>query len=570
MIRKLSLLLALLMLLTLACACAGTPEDSGAGSPSANPPAGGTSDGGGGDGGGDIDTDEGWTGDYEDYIPPAADVSAELTIMMWAGDGSYMQDIGHKDYAPEDLTGQNQAAAYAVAKEFNKLYPNVKINIFAKQDDPDSDDMLWAQHIENFRAEYGKYPDFYAATDIPGDIKKGMCADISIFENDPVYRSFNKSVLELANYGGRQFALPQFMQPWGVYVNKTLAESNNIDIPGPNWTIDEYTSFVSHSSPADWWYGAMDCPLDFLRTGSKGFAYSLTTRGDGDPYVNLATEEFYKLMEYVSKWSGHAVWPQNDLGNTPEGFMDEYWWWSYRFFQQGRLLTLDGDPWMMGDQANPDPESFYYVSWDWDIYPRPSTAELGNTVGVVFDPFAIHNYYADPGVSEEDAYAKLQIAYEFAKFWCADTRAWKARAEQMWTDQGAIKTALNDSLPMVVGKAFDEQMEIFYSTATHQRFADKAKMPGFQKVLELWENGDIWDVSDKAYPWRYESEGSVREILFEYLNSWDPDVNGGARRTDANWIDNIKARMPDWNREFNERWVNEFKAIDDALNKYYK
>jgi hypothetical protein len=396
-----------------------------------------------------------------------------------------------------------------------------------------------------------------------------MCADLSIFENDPVYRSFNKGILDLANYNGRQFALPQYLLPWGVFVNTTLAESNNIDVPRPEWTIEEYTQFVSHSSLDDKWYGAMDCPLDFLRTGSKGFAYNLTHRLESEPYVNLATDEFYNLMEYIPRWANHAVWPQNDLGNTPEGFMDENWWWSYRFFQQGRLLTLDGDPWMMGDQANPDPESTYYVSWDWDIYPRPSTPELGNTVGVVFDPFAIHNYFADPGVSEEAAYEKLQIAYEFAKFWCADTRSWKSRAEQMWKDGEALKTALNDSLPMVVGGAFNEQMDIWYSAAIHERFADRDKMPGFRYVLELWENGDIWDVSDKAYPWRYEREGSVEDILYEYSNSWNPDVNGGARRTDANWLDNIKARMPDWNKEFNDRWAKAFVEIEDAIGKYY-
>jgi hypothetical protein len=499
------------------------------------------------------------------YTPPAADVEAELTIMMWSGDGSYMTDIGHKEYAPEELMGMNQAAAYATAKAFNLLYPNVKINIFAKVDDPNSDDMLWAQHIENFRAEYGRYPDFYAATDIPGDILKGMCADISVFANDPVYQTFNEGVMAMMNYGGRQFALPQYLLPWGVYVNRSLADANNIDVPDPDWNLDTYTAFVSHSAPADGWYGAMDCPLDFLRTGSKDFAWNLVHRQAGDPYVNLASDGFLKLMEYIPRWANHAVWPQNDLGNTPEGFMDEHWWWGFRFFQMGKLLTLDGDPWMMGDLAHPNPEhSLTAAMADWDIYPRPATPELGNTVGVVLDPFAIHNYYADPGVSEEEAYQKLQIAYEFAKFWCADTRAIQARADQMFLADGVLKPALNDSLPLVTGDAFAEQMQIWYSTQTHQRFGDADKMPGFQKILELWEKGDIWDVSDKAYPWRYEAEGSTQEILFEYFNSWNPDISG-ARRTEANWLDNVKARMPDWNALFNTRFAGVLANIDAIL-----
>jgi len=560
--KLICLILASLMLLTVLAACGDKEEDNPVGPGGEDGVVDGNTPGG-------VETDPDWgETEYDDYIPPPTDITADLTIMMWSGDNSYMTDIGNKNYAPEDIGGQNQAAAYAVAKEFNKIYPNVKINIFAKSGDPNSDGIMWAQHIENFRAEHGKYPDFYAATDIPGDIMKGMCADLSIFENDPVYRSFNKGILMLANYEGKQFALPQYLLPWGVFVNRSLANANNIDVPDPDWTIAEYTAFVTHSDPDNGWFGAMDAPLDFLRTGSKDFAYNLTNRTGGS-FVNLASDNFFRLLEYIPRWSNHAAYPQNDLGNAPEGFMDEHWWWPYRFFQMGRLLTLDGDPWMMGDLAHPDPGHWGAgVMSDWDIYPRPATSELGNTVGVVFDPFAIHNYFADPNLSDEEAYEKLQIAYEFAKFWCADTRAWKARAEQMFLDGDNLKTCLNDSLPMVTGAAFDEQMAIWYTTETHARFADKSKMPGWHLILDLWQAGEIWDVSDKAYPWRFERDGSVTDILFEFYNSWNPDISG-ARRTDANWLDQMKSLLPDWNAQFNARWEGAFNDLSAAINRYY-
>lgn len=230
------------------------------------------------------------------YAAPAADVTAELTIMMWSGDGSFMQDIGHKNYAPEDILGQNQAAAYAVAKEFNKLYPNVKINIFAKSGDPNSDGKNWAQHREDFAMEYGVPPDLFAALDLPGDAQKGMVADISIFADDPVYQSFNPSIMGMMNINGRQFGLPQYMIPTGIFVNRSLANANNIDIPEPDWTIDDYTAFTAHSK-TDTYYGAMDAPLDLIRTGTKDFVYSLLHRGDNDPYVNFNSDAVRKLLE---------------------------------------------------------------------------------------------------------------------------------------------------------------------------------------------------------------------------------------------------------------------------------
>src|SRR5690606_8738752 len=130
------------------------------------------------------------------------------------------------------------------AQEFNKIYPNVKINIFAKADGPDDDNGSWAQHRENFRAEYGHYPDIWAATDVPGDIARGLITDISIFADDPLYKSFNPAIMELINYDGFQAGLPQYLLPWGVFVNRGLAENNNLDVPDPDWDIDDFTSFI--------------------------------------------------------------------------------------------------------------------------------------------------------------------------------------------------------------------------------------------------------------------------------------------------------------------------------------
>ncbi|MBP5331527.1 MAG: hypothetical protein J6Y89_06715, partial [Lachnospiraceae bacterium] len=109
-------------------------------------------------------------------------------------------------------------------KAFNNKYPNVKINLWAKTDDPNANDTSWYQEMENFKAEHGKYPDVYASTDLVGDVSKGLVADLSVFADDPVYQSFNKSIMGIMNYYGFQAGLPQFMQPWAIWVNKDLAE----------------------------------------------------------------------------------------------------------------------------------------------------------------------------------------------------------------------------------------------------------------------------------------------------------------------------------------------------------
>ncbi len=504
------------------------------------------------------------------YEALSTGMAGEIDVMLWSGSSTYLEDVGHQNYAEGELKGQNDAAVYAMAKKFNETYPNIKINVYAKTGDPDSNDTPWAQELENFKAQYGKYPDIYASTDLSGDVARGMVADLSVFADDPVYQSFNKSIMNMMNYYGFQAGLPQYMLPWGVYVNKELAEQNNIDVPPVDWNIDEYTAFVSSADNKTFW-GAMDVPMSFINGGNKDITYSLANyKGEGD-HVNLNSDAVAKLLEYVPKWSKSAVWTQNDVGGVPAEVMDANWWWGFKFFIENVILTNDGDPWMMGDAANPE-EGFANAakSKDWDIYPRPSTDYVENTVGIVLDPMAIHNYAMDDGDpawsdAEKDA---LKVAYTFASFWVGSNESFQVRADQTFDDQGTLKTALNDSLPLVTGKDFDKQMEIWASVPTHQRFGDAKKMPGFQKVIEIWEKGQFWDISDKAYPLKIMQDGTRVEADKEWRFIYQAE-NVSVLRTDPNWLDEVKSKLPDWNTNINQRFVEADNQLREGLKSYY-
>ncbi|BCJ99330.1 ABC transporter substrate-binding protein [Anaerocolumna chitinilytica] len=497
-------------------------------------------------------------------------ISGDISVMVWSGSGQYMEDIGHKDLTAADFTGQNEAAIYAMAKEFNKTYPNIKINVYAKVGDPNGNDKPWSQELEDFKAEHGKYPDIYASTDLAGDVARGMIADLSVFSDDPVYKSFNPSVMKMMNYYGFQAGLPQFIQPWGVYVNKELAEQNNIDVPPVDWNIDEYTAFATSGDNKKFW-GAMDIPLSFINTGTKDINYSLFNyKGTGD-HINLTSEAVTDLLSYVPTWVKSCIWAQNDVAAVPKEIMEANGNWGYNFFINNYCLSYDGDPWMMGAAADPT-EGFWGTvkSSDWDIYPRPSTKYQENTIGIVLDPMALHNYAMDDGKPEWTDAEKnnLKVAYTFASFWAGSTDGMQARANQNFTDQGVEKTCLNDSFPLVTGDEFSKQMDIWYSTTTHQRYKDKDKMPGFQKVVELWEKGQFWDVSDKAYPYYITEDGTKKACNYEWSNYYNKDITG-AFRVDANWLDQIKAKLPDWNTTINARFVESENQLKDGLKNYY-
>ena len=89
-------------------------------------------------------------------------------------------------------------------------------------------------------------------------------------------------------------------------------------------------------------------------------------------------------------------------------------------------------------------------------------------------------------------------------------------------------------------------------------------MPGFHKVLEIWEKGQFWDISDKSYPFYHDFEGSRRENLYEWKNYWNPEITG-AMRTDANFVDVLKSKLNDWNIASNNRFRESDQRLRDAL-----
>ena len=498
------------------------------------------------------------------------DISGEVTFMMWSGSGVYIEDIGHKEFASEELTSGSDAAVYATAKAFNEIYPNIKINYYGKVGDPNGNDVTWSQERENFKAEYGKYPDVFLSTNVPDDVSRGLVADLSVFSDDPLYKSFNSSLMNMMNYYGFQGAIPQYSLPWGVWVNKSLAEDNNLDVPDPDWTIDEFTSFVKQADMKNF-YGMMDTTLKFMETGTNSVRKSLAEYDGTQSFVDLGSDEVKALMDYMPIWAKYSVWPQKDLGNISQEVMDEYWNWGWKFFIENKLLVYPDDPWFMGEAGHPD-EAYpnRIKASDWDIYPRPSTDYVDNTVGVVADPMSVYNACMNDGNSEcsEEESQQIQLGYTFASFWAGDTRAWEARANQPYSNEGVLISSLSDSFPLVTGDEFNKQMDIWYSTEGHRVYADASLKPGFHKVLEIWESGNIWDVSDKTTPWHYDQEGELRPNLYEFENYWNSDIVG-ATRTDSNWSDLVKSKLADWSELSNKRFEESYESLRQGLKTYY-
>ena len=394
-----------------------------------------------------------------------------------------------------------------------------------------------------------------------------------------------------------QAGLPQYILPWGIYVNKSLAADKNIDVPDTDWTIEEYSEFVSNYESGVY-YGAMDTPMHIITSGVTTMhkaLYSYVTTGaeNNGKYVDMNSTEMRTLFPYIAEWNKSAFWGDWDAkansaaetgGENPlQSMSDENGGWDYNFFRNGDLLTLEAQPWMMGDCAEGEHDKSWWAACqmeDWDIYPRPSTDYVENNIGIVLDPMAMYNFCVLDGDLACNAEEQLQmdVNYLFMSFWVASNESFTARAEQMFGDPTnyaddpsltPLSSSLNDSLPIVVGDDFRLQMQEWYKPTKHQRFADYNKMPGWAYILQLYQEGKFWDVSDKAFPWFYNYEGSSRQIMYEFDQFWNKDLNGGVQKGDAAFNDTILSQLQSWSDLANTRFDNAFNELKTALSDYY-
>ncbi|MCD5314235.1 ABC transporter substrate-binding protein [Kineosporia babensis] len=160
-----------------------------------------------------------------EYTEPAADLKAQLTYSVW-------------DQTQVAALEQNIAA-------FNEKYPGIEVAIsvtpFAQywtklQTQATSDtlpDLFW-MNGPNFQ--------LYAANQkidpITGPVEAGAITPAN----------YPAALTSLYSLDGVQFGVPKDMDTIGVWVNKAVFEQAGVDVPGEDWTWDEFQSVAQQIS----------------------------------------------------------------------------------------------------------------------------------------------------------------------------------------------------------------------------------------------------------------------------------------------------------------------------------
>ena len=123
-----------------------------------------------------------------------------------------------------------------MAKKFNEVYPGNKINVWSKIGDPDQYNTS-VMGAGNGKLS-GKVWKISGCMGINrrnrGYKEEGLVADLSVYKDDETYKKYNESLMKSINYDGFLGGPPSYTIPGGIWVNKALAQDNNINVPKPD------------------------------------------------------------------------------------------------------------------------------------------------------------------------------------------------------------------------------------------------------------------------------------------------------------------------------------------------
>lgn len=359
-----------LAIVVAACGGGGTSAPTGGGTSA--PTGGGTS---APTGGGTSAPTGGTTGDPVAPTSSGGGTGYQGAIEWW-----------HLGYAPGGETATSQLVDDAVAA-YEAAHSGIDITVTGI---PFSDEGL--ARLDTAIAA-GSGPDIFriASDRLPGYGAQGVLSPIDEHLTDEDEADILPNILAGVEYEGQHLAWPQWVPPIGFYLNNAIFEDAGVEIPGPDWTVEEFTQLAQDLTEGDV-YGF----ATYMGTASVNELTLLYNQGatvlneDNTEYTLNAEPGVQGLQTLVDLFAAGAMPPDSTtiaLADIEQGFID------------GRFAMMTGGS---GSIANLNANEIEYT-----ILPPPIGA-AGETVTV-----GGMGTYAVP---MKDDPARMAAAHELARY----------------------------------------------------------------------------------------------------------------------------------------------------------
>ncbi|MFZ7089423.1 ABC transporter substrate-binding protein [Curtobacterium sp. RRHDQ10] len=364
------------------------------------------------------------------YSKPDKDVSANLTYAVW---------------------DQNQVKAIKANLDgFNKLYPNIKVNVdvtpyatyFTKlQTEASSStlpDLFW-MNGPNFQ--------LYAANGkiapITGEVKAGAI--------DP--SNYSKSLDQLYTYDGTQYGVPKDFDTIGVWMNKALFDQAGVAMPSKDWTWDDFQKTgaeLSEKLKAQGAYGAaagMDGQTTYYDTIFQAGGSVINADGTKSEYNTPAAQQGIEFWTDLIK-SGASPTIKQLTDTTAD-----------QFFTSGKLAMYQGGSWFRAALEGTDLEK------DVVVYPLPKGKERATVIHGVSNVVAANSKH-------------MQAAQALQVYLAGKT------AQQQQGDMGAVIPAYEGTQSAFTKSMPDADLQVFLDSVAYAKPLPVSKNTAAWNTLE--------------------------------------------------------------------------------------
>ena len=189
-----------------------------------------------------------------------------LSALMLLGMVPAVAEEGLPPMTTEEITlryacwGQAEAGepevVQALIAQFEEAYPNINVEFVA------IDQGSWNETLTNL-ASQGQLPDVFWVFSVSAAVANEWALDLTeYFEKDPDTKELFPSMVTSTKIGGKNFSYPAVLFPHVVFMNKTLFEKYNVEMPDPaTWTWDDYFDLAEELSHPDEYYYGISNPL---------------------------------------------------------------------------------------------------------------------------------------------------------------------------------------------------------------------------------------------------------------------------------------------------------------------
>ena len=138
----------------------------------------------------------------------------------------------------------------ALIAQFEAAYPNINVEFVS------IDQGTWDQGLTNL-ASTGNLPDVFWVFNVPNAVANEWALDITYYmENDPDAQQLYPAMREASKINGKNYSYPAVQFPHMMFINKTLFEQYNVELPAVDWTWDDYFELADElSHPEEYNFG---------------------------------------------------------------------------------------------------------------------------------------------------------------------------------------------------------------------------------------------------------------------------------------------------------------------------